>query len=415
MTLARLGLRKNWAQFSLLVLVNAFVGAMIGMERSILPQLAQDEFGLASKSAILLFIAFFGLSKAIANFFAGRASDRGGRKPVLLWGWAIAAPVPFLLMWAPSWEWILFANIFLGVSQGLTWSTTVIMKIDLAGPKDRGLALGLNECAGYLAVAASAWISGWIAVEYGLRPYPFLMGYLYVGVGTALSLFAVRETRAHAEHEISNFTARSAPRLKTREVFMRTTLQDRNLSSIVQAGLVNNLNDGVTWGLFPLLFAAHAMDLKQIGVLMAIYPASWGVLQLFTGPLSDRYGRKWLIVLGMGVQAIGIALTLLSSAWTGFAAGGLLLGLGTAMVYPTLIAALSDVAEPQWRATAVGVYRLWRDLGYTFGALIAGWIADRFGLEWALASVASLTFLSGVWCAVRLSETHQPSSSDQRA
>jgi MFS family permease len=399
----RLGLRANLAQFSLLVVVNAFVGAMVGMERSILPAIAVEDFHLAERIGVLSFIAVFGLTKAFSNYLAGRLSDRFGRKHVLIGGWIVAVPVPFLLMWAPDWNWILAANALLGVSQGLTWSTTVIMKIDLVGPKNRGLAMGLNEFAGYAAVAASALATGWIAARYGLRPQPFYLGVGFAAIGLALSALLVRETRHHVAYEVSA-GGHGVDRPSQREVFWRTTLTDRNLSSISQAGLVNNLNDGMAWGIFPLFFAAARMNLDEIGVLAALYPATWGIAQLFTGALSDRLGRKWLIVTGMWVQAAGIAVVILSPGFSGFAAGAVILGLGTAMVYPTLLAGIGDVANPAWRGSAVGVYRLWRDLGYAIGALIAGIAADALGLAGAMWIVAGLTLASGTVVAVRMDD-----------
>ena len=404
MTEPRLGIRANLAQFSLLVLVNAFVGAMVGMERSILSPIAEEEFELAARTAMLSFIVVFGVTKALTNYVAGRLSDRIGRKQVLVAGWLVAVPVPFLLMWAPSWSWVLVANAFLGVSQGLTWSTTVIMKIDLAGPQRRGLAMGLNEFAGYLAVAGSALATGWIASRYALRPEPFYLGVGFVGLGLGLSVLLVRETRHHVATEVRAHAALSdAP--TPRQVFWRTTLTDRNLSSISQAGLVNNLNDGMAWGLFPLVFAAAHLDIGQIGTLAAIYPATWGIAQLATGAWSDRIGRKWLIATGMWIQACGIALVAVGERFGVFAAAGVLLGIGTAMVYPTLLAAIGDVAHPSWRASAVGVYRLWRDLGYAIGAVIAGITADALGLDEAMWIVAAVTFLSGVVVALRMTET----------
>ena len=399
----RLGLRENLAQFSLLVLVNAFVGAMVGLERTILPAIAEEEFGMVARTAILSFIVVFGVTKAVTNYLAGRLSDRFGRKHVLVAGWLVAIPVPFLLMWAPDWNWVLAANALLGVSQGLTWSTTVIMKIDLAGPQRRGLAMGLNEFAGYFAVALSALATGYVAARYGLRPEPFYLGVAFVAIGLLLSAWLVRETRHHVAAE-SRLHADVAP-LSAGEVFRRTSWRDRDLSSVSQAGLVNNLNDGMAWGLFPLFFAAAGMDLARIGTLAAIYPATWGLGQLFTGAWSDRVGRKGLITTGMWMQAAGIAVIALSAGYTGFATGAALLGLGTAMVYPTLLAAIGDVAHPGWRASAVGVYRLWRDLGYAFGAVIAGITADEFGLHAALWLVAALTFASGLVVAVRMRET----------
>ncbi len=401
----KLGIRANLPQFILLVVVNGFVGAMVGMERTILPAIAEQEFQLAARAAILSFIVVFGISKALTNYLAGRYSDIYGRKAVLVVGWLVATPVPFMLMWAPTWTWILIANGLLGVSQGLTWSTTVIMKIDLAGPEKRGFAMGINEFAGYVAVAGAALATGYVASIWGLRPEPFYLGVGFVAVGLLLSIFLVRDTRLHVAHEVAlqgNTSELTLP--GQREIFLRTSFRDRNLSSISQAGLVNNLNDGMSWGLLPLFFAAAGMSLTQIGWLAALYPAVWGVGQLFTGAWSDRIGRKGLIVAGMWLQALAIGVLAISSGFPGFASGAVLLGAGTAMVYPTLLAAIGDVAHPTWRASAVGVYRLWRDLGYAVGAIIAGVIADRFGLSAALWFVAMLTFMSGVIVLLRMQE-----------
>ena len=401
-----LGIRANLAQFVLLVVVNAFVGAMVGMERSILPAIAEQDFHLAARTAILSFIVVFGVTKALTNYLAGRLSDAYGRKAILVGGWLVASPVPFLLMWAPSWRWVLIANGLLGVSQGLTWSATVIMKIDLAGPKSRGLAMGLNEFAGYLAVAASALATGCIASRFGLRPEPFYLGIGFVAAGLVLSAAFVRETHHHVHHEAKldgGLLPEEIP--SPRAVFARTSLADRDLSSVSQAGLVNNLNDGMAWGLFPLFFAASGMTLAEIGWLAAIYPGVWGAGQLCTGVLSDRVGRKSLIVGGMWAQALGIVVTVLSKTFFGFATGGVFLGIGTAMVYPTLLAAIGDVAHPTWRASAVGVYRLWRDLGYAVGALLAGVVADALGVATAIWTIALLTFGSGLVVAFRMSET----------
>ena len=409
-TAVQLGLRVNLGQFSLLLLVNAFVGAMVGLERSILPAIAEHEFHIVARTAILSFIVVFGVTKALTNYFAGRFSDRFGRKHVLVAGWLTAIPVPFMLMWAPDWNWVVAANVFLGISQGLTWSTTVIMKIDLVGPKRRGLAMGLNEFSGYFAVAGSALATGWLAARYGLRPEPFYLGVVYVIAGLLLSVLVVRETQHHVTHEVKMHHAGSdAPRLTQSDIFRRTSLTDRNLSSVSQVGLVNNLNDGMAWGLFPLVFAAAGMSLTQIGILAAIYPSVWGISQIFTGGLSDRIGRKWLIVGGMWLQAVGIAVTALSTDFLPFGSGAVMLGLGTAMVYPTLLAAIGDVAHPSWRASAVGVYRLWRDLGYAVGALLAGITADLFGLPAAIWLVAGLTLMSGAVAAVRMNETRAKS------
>ncbi len=400
----RLGLRENWAQFALLVLVNAFVGGMVGLEGSILPAIAQEEFGIAARAAILSFIVAFGSTKAATNYVAGRLADQFGRKRVLVAGWLVAVPVPFLLMYAPDWNWVVAANILLGVSQGLTWSLTVIMKIDLAGARQRGLAMGLNEFSGYVAVAGAALGTAWIATTYGLRPEPFYLGIAFVALGLLMSVFAIRETRHHAAHE-SALSERLAQPMTRREVFWRTTCTDRDLSSVTQAGMVTNLNDGMAWGLFPLWFAAASMNLEQIGILTAVYPATWGVAQLFTGAWSDRIGRKWLIAGGMWVQALGIAVVLLASGMREATLGAVLLGLGTAMAYPTLLAAIGDVTHPSCRASALGVYRLWRDLGYAFGAALSGVLADTLGLSPAIAIVAIVTLLSGGVVAIRMRET----------
>jgi MFS family permease len=403
---ARLGLRENIWQFALLVVVNALVGAMVGLERSILPAMAEHEFQLTARTAMLSFIVVFGVAKALTNYGAGRLSDRWGRKHVLVAGWLIAVPVPFLLMWAETWRGVLVANGLLGISQGLTWSTTVIMKIDLVGSKQRGLAMGVNEGAGYVALAASALATGWIAARYGLRPQPFYLGIGCAVIGLALSILLVRETRQYVSLESALVGVLPPARVPTaREVFWRTTIIDADLSSVSQAGLVNNLNDGMAWGLFPIVFAAAGMSLTQIGLLAALYPATWGVGQLVTGALSDRMGRKPFIVWGMWIQAVGISVTTLSQTFTGFVVGALGLGIGTAMVYPTLLAAIGDVAHPSWRASAVGVYRLWRDLGYAIGAVLAGVTADAFGLATALWGIAGLTFISGVVSARRMAET----------
>jgi MFS family permease len=403
-TPVRLGLRENAAQFGLLVVINAFVGAMAGMDRRILPAIADDVFHLAARTAILSFLAVFGVTKALINYIAGRAADRGHRRHLLIGGWIVAVPIPFMLMGAPSWSWVLVANALLGVSQGLTWSTTVIMKVDLVGPQRRGLAMGLNEFAGYVAAALSAFATGLVAARAGLRPEPFYLGVGFVAAGLGLSLFA-RETSGHVAVESS----RVAP-VGAGNVFWRTTLGDRNLSSVTQAGFVNNLNDGMAWGLFPLFFAAAGMTLAQVGTLAAVYPATWGIGQLASGPLSDRVGRKKLIGPGMWVQAIGIAVVITSTTFAGFAAGSVLLGIGTAMVYPTLLAAIGDVAHPTWRASSIGVYRLWRDLGYAIGALLTGIVADAWSMETAMWLVAALTFGSGVIVAVRMVEPHLETS-----
>jgi MFS family permease len=401
----RLGLRENAFQFTLLVVVNAFVGAMVGLERSILPAMAEQEFQLAARSAVLSFIVVFGIAKALTNYGAGHMADRVGRRRVLVWGWLIAIPVPLLLMWAPSWNWVLLANVLLGVSQGLTWSTTVIMKIDLVGSRKRGLVMGLNEFAGYAAVALSAAATGWIAANYRIRPQPFYLGIAYVASGLFLSVLVVRETRDHVDQESAELVMTGGVKALTPRDVWRATLLDANLSSVSQAGLVNNLNDGMAWGLFPLVFAMAGLGFSQIGLLAAIYPATWAVGQVLTGALSDRLGRKPLIVWGMWVQGIAIAVIAASDTFSGFAFGAVLLGIGTAMVYPTLLAAIGDVVHPTWRASAVGAYRLLRDLGYAVGAVLAGVTADVFGLQAAMWLVAGVTFVSGLVAAARMTET----------
>lgn len=405
----KLGLRANWRQFWLLVLVNAFVGAMVGLERTVLPLLAESEFGVASVSAALSFIATFGAVKAAANYSAGWLGDRYGRKRVLVAGWLFAIPVPILVIWAPSWAWIVVANVFLGVNQGLAWSTTVMMKIDLVGPRQRGLAMGLNEFSGYLAVALSALVSGLVAEAYGLRPEPFYLGIGIVAAGLALSLILVRETHAHALLEarlsVSDEEDRSQGSIGAGRVFALASWSDPALSGASHAGMVNNLNDGLAWGLFPLFFASAGLDVAQIGVLTFVYPAVWGTLQVWTGAKSDVWGRKGLIVAGMLLQAAALAaLAVLRGFWP-WAAASVLLGAGTAMVYPTLLAVVGDAAHPRWRGSAVGVYRLWRDSGYVVGALVAGVLADVAGMPAAIGVVAALTFGAGVLVAVRMPET----------
>ena len=408
-----LGLRENLPQFLLLVAVNALVGGMIGQERTVLPLLAEQAFGLTAFTASLTFIAAFGIVKAATNFFAGTLSDRYGRKPVLVAGWIVGVPVPLLLIWAPSWGWVVFANVLLGVNQGLTWSTTVIMKIDLVGPARRGLAMGFNEAAGYGAVAATALATGWIAARWGLRPEPFFLGLAYAALGLALSTIAVRETHAHARHEAASHTPAAAEHhhgLSTGDIFLITSFRDRALSACSQAGMVNNLNDGLAWGLFPLFFAAHGLSVGRIGVLAALYPAAWGLGQLYTGALSDRVGRKPLIAGGMLVQAVALAWMAAVTGYAPWALGAVILGAGTAMVYPTLLAAIGDVAHPSWRARSVGVYRLWRDGGFAVGALLAGLLADLISIQAAIYTVAALTALSGLIVATRMYETHQPAA-----
>ncbi len=409
----QLGLGYNAAQFTLLVVVNALVGGMLGQERTVLPLLGEREFGLRAYTAGLSFILVFGLAKAATNYFAGTLSDRFGRKPVLVAGWLVAVPVPLLLIWAPSWSWVLAANVLLGVSQGLTWSTTVVMKIDLVGPARRGFAMGLNEAAGYGAVAVTALATGYLAEAYGLRPAPFLLGLAFAALGLGLSAVFVRETHGHARLEAATHVARADGRhdhlhdqLTNREVFLQTSFRERALSSASQAGLVNNLNDGLAWGLFPILFASAGLSVGSIGVLAALYPAVWGVGQLVTGALSDRWGRKWMIAGGMWLQAIALATIAFGDGFAVWAVAAVALGAGTALVYPTLLAAIGDVAHPAWRARAVGTYRLWRDGGFAVGALVAGVVADVLGVRAAVWTVAALTAASGLVVALRMYETH---------
>jgi MFS family permease len=405
----RLGLRHNAAQFSLLVVVNALVGASPGQERAVLPLLGEQEFGLSSYTAALSFILVFGLAKAAFNYLAGSWSDRFGRKPVLVAGWLLAVPVPLLLIWAPTWGWVVAANLLLGASQGLTWSTTVVMKIDLVGPDRRGLAMGLNEAAGYGAVALAAMATGLLAEQHGLRPAPFLLGLAFAVVGLGLSVALVRETHAHVHLEAAQHPTVGAERdLTDREVALRTSLTDRDLSAVSQAGLVNNLNDGLAWGLFPVFFAAAGLSVGQVGLLVAVYPAVWGAGQLVTGALSDRWGRKPFIVGGMFLQAAALGAVAVAESMGPWVVASIALGLGTAMVYPTLLAAVGDVAHPSWRARAVGVYRLWRDAGFAVGAVVAGLVADAFGVPAAIGVVAALTAVSGAVVLLRMSETHRP-------
>ncbi|WP_427172215.1 MFS transporter [Arthrobacter sp. 92] len=407
-----LGLRQNLAQFMLLVAVNALVGGTLGQERTVLPLLARNVFHLDLYTSALTYILAFGLAKAGTNYFAGTLSDRYGRKPVLVAGWLIALPVPLLLIFGPSWGWIVAANVVLGISQGLTWSTTVMMKMDLVGPSRRGLAMGLNEAAGYLGVAGTAVATGYIASTYGLRPGPFLLGAAFIAVGLGLSVLTIRETHHHAKAEAADHTtvhAGAHSELSNREVFTLTSFRDKSLSSVSQAGMVNNLNDGLAWGLFPVLFAAAGLSVEKIGILAAVYPAVWGAGQLVTGALSDRIGRKPLIVGGMLIQAAALAMVALGSDFGTWLAAAVLLGAGTAMVYPTLLAAIGDVAHPQWRARSVGIYRLWRDGGFAVGALLSGLIADAYGIPTAVIVVAVLTGASGILVAVRMrGADHRP-------
>jgi MFS family permease len=399
----RLGLAENWRQFALLIVVNAFVGGMVGLERTVVPLIGSEEFRIASTTLVTSFIMSFGVVKAFTNLLSGHFADVYGRKRLLVLGWLLALPVPFMIGWGPSWGWIVAANALLGVSQGLTWSMTVIMKIDLVGPKSRGLAVGLNEFAGYLALGLTALATGYIAECYGLRPAPFYLGIVYAALGLVLSILLVRDTRHHVGLEIAGHAVAAEP-VRFWTVFRRTSFGDRNLFAASQAGLVNNLNDGMSWGLFPLFFAGFGLTVGRIGILKAVYPVVWSVLQTVTGPLSDRWGRKGLIVAGMWVQAAGLFLTAATRQFGWWLAASLLLGLGTAMVYPTLIAAVSDASHPTWRARSLSVYRFWRDMGYAVGALASGVIADLFGAAWAIGAIGGLTLVSGGVVAVAMRE-----------
>ncbi|MDV2978583.1 UNVERIFIED_CONTAM: MFS transporter [Actinomycetes bacterium ARC8] len=410
-----LGLRANAAQFALLVAVNALVGGMVGQQQTVLPLLAHAEFGLSGYTFLFAYVAAFGIAKATSNWFAGTLSDRYGRKPVLLAGWLFAIPVPLMLIFAPDWSWVVAANVLLGINQGLTWSTTVIMKIDLVGPAQRGLAMGLNEAAGYGAVAATSLLAGYLAEQYGLRPAPFLLGIAYTALALLLSGLFVRETHPHALLDAGNMAARGASarhgldaNLANGQIFSLTSFREPALSSASLAGLVNNLNFGLSWGLFPLLFATADLSMGQIGLLFALYPGVWGIGQMATGALSDRIGRKHLITTGMLVQAGALAIIALGDGFGAWASGTVLLGAGTAMVYPTLLATVGDVAHPSWRGRAVGVYRVWRDLGYAVGAIIGGIIADLFGLNAGVWMAAALSAAAGLIVAIRMYETHPP-------
>ncbi|GLB66404.1 MFS transporter [Arthrobacter mangrovi] len=412
-----LGLRANAAQFTLLVAVNALVGGMVGQQQTVLPLLATEEFGLTGFTFIFTYVAAFGVTKAVANYFAGTLSDRHGRKPVLLAGWLFAVPVPLMLILAPNWGWVIAANVLLGINQGLTWSTTVVMKIDLVGPRQRGLAMGLNEAAGYGAVAASSLVAGYLAGHYGLRPAPFLLGLSYTALALLLSGVFIRETAGHARLESQKHSPRADGMhdhlhqdLDNRQILIQTSLREPALSSASLAGLVNNLNFGLSWGLFPLLFATAGLPVEQVGLLFALYPGVWGAGQLVTGALSDRIGRKHLIAAGMGLQAAALAVIAASGSFAGWALGTVLLGAGTAMVYPTLLAVVGDVAHPAWRGRAVGVYRVWRDLGYAVGAVLGGIIADWLGLHAAVWAAAVLSAATAGIVAARMYETLAPRS-----
>ena len=398
MSTVELGLRNNWRQFALLVVINAFVGGMVGLERTILPQIAEADFHIASKTAILSFIIVFGFTKAITNYFTGLLANKWGRKNLLVIGWLFALPIPFILIYASSWNWVVLANVLLGINQGLTWSSTVVMKIDLVGEKNRGLAMGINESAGYLAVGLVAFLTGWIAAEYGLRPFPFYLGFVFAGLGLLGSWLLVRDTRHHVAKEASDS---AVPLLKN--IFWQTTWQDRNLGSISQAGLINNLNDGMVWGLLPILLATKGFTLTQIGVVVALYPGVWGVGQLFTGKMADHINKKAMLFWGMLLQGVVLLLMTRASSYIEFIILSVLLGVGTAVVYPTFLAAMADYTHPQQRAASIGVFRLWRDSGYAFGAILTGLVADTLDINSSVVTIGVLTLLSAFIILKRMS------------
>ena len=398
----KLGLKENWKQFTLLVIVNAFVGGMIGLERSILPEIAKEEFGMVAKTAILSFIIVFGITKAITNYYTGALANKVGRKNLLVIGWLFALPIPFILIYAPNWNWVIFANIFLGINQGITWSSTVVMKIDLVGEKSRGLAMGLNESAGYLAVGGVAFLTSWIATEYGLRPYPFYLGIGFSVIGLLTSVFFIRDTKHHVSKEITTNTVR-----KLQNIFRETTWTDKNLGSISQAGLVNNLNDGMIWGIFPILLISKDFSLEQIGIIVGTYPVVWGLGQLITGKMADHLSKKKMLFWGMLTQSVAIFLMIFASSFSQFVALSVVLGAGTATVYPTFFAGIAGFTHPEQRAQIIGVFRLWRDLGYAFGAILTGIIADLLNINSAIVVIAVLTFISAIIIKVRMTDNRK--------
>lgn len=387
----KLGLKENWKQFLLLVIVNGFVGGMVGLERSVLPQIAEKEFAMAAKTAILSFIVVFGIVKAITNYYTGTLANKYGRKNLLIAGWIIGIPIPFILMFAPNWNWIIAANVLLGINQGLTWSSTVVMKIDLVGERQRGFAMGLNEFAGYISVAIVAFLTGWIAAEYGLRPYPFYVGIALVFLGLISSIFFIKDTKHHVAIEATNS---KLPLLKN--IFWDTTWKNKNLGSVTQAGLVNNLNDGMVWGILPVLLASKGFSIAYIGMVTAIYPAVWGIGQLFTGKMADKFCKKDLLYMGMLLQAIALISLVWADTMTHFVVLSALLGWGTAMVYPTFLATVAENTNPQDRAKSIGIFRLWRDMGYAIGAILTGIIADLISTNASIAFIGMLTFFSAV-------------------
>jgi MFS family permease len=393
----KLGLKENWKQFALLVIVNGFVGGMVGMERSILPQIAEKEFAIAAKTAILSFIIVFGIVKAFTNYYTGALANKFGRKKLLVAGWIIGIPIPFMLMFAPSWGWIIGANVLLGINQGLTWSSTVVMKIDLVGEKQRGFAMGLNEFAGYISVALVAFLTGWIASEYGIRPYPFYTGIVLVALGLLSSIFLVKDTKHHVVKET---TTNTIPKLQ--HIFWDTTWKNKNLGSVTQAGLINNLNDGMAWGIFPILLATKEFTIAQIGIITAIYPAVWGIGQLFTGRMADKFCKKDMLYAGMLIQAIALIALVWANSMLHYVVLSAILGWGTAMVYPTFLATVAENTNPQDRAKSIGIFRLWRDLGYAIGAILTGIIADLLSMNAAIIFIGLLTLASALIIRFRM-------------
>lgn len=391
------GLKENWKQFTLLVIVNAFVGGMIGMERTILPQFAELKFGIGSKTAILSFITAFGFSKAIANYYTGRLANKFGRKNLLLLGWLLAIPIPFLLIYAQNWNLVLLANVLLGISQGLTWSSTVVMKIDLVGEKNRGFAMGINEFAGYFAVGIVAFLTGYVASHYRITPYPFYIGIFISIIGFLLTLFWVKDTRLFVHKEEA--TTKTA---ELKNVFFETSFKDKILSSVTQAGLINNLNDGMIWGLLPMVLISLKYNTENIGIITAIYPTVWGIGQLFTGKMADVYSKKSMLFWGMFLQGLAIMFIPFSTDFIILASLSAILGLGTALVYPTFLSTIAQVSTPSQRAESIGVFRLWRDSGYAFGAIISGITADLFGINYAILLIGCLTIISSFVIKLRM-------------
>jgi MFS family permease len=395
----KLGLKENWIQFTILVIVNAFVGGMVGLERTIFPKFAELEFGVASKTAILSFIIAFGITKAITNYFTGKLANKYGRKNLLILGWVFALPIPFILMNATHWNWVIFANILLGINQGLTWSSTVVMKIDLVGEKDRGLAMGINEFAGYFAVGVVAFLTGIVAQNYGITPYPFYIGIGISIIGLFLSILFVNDTRKFVNQEQKIDTTKSLE-----NVFLETTFKNKNLSAITQAGLVNNLNDGMIWGLLPILLFDLKFDTKSIGIIAAVYPTVWGIGQLFTGKMSDIYSKKKMLFWGMLIQGFAIISIIYTTGFLNLIFIAAILGFGTALVYPTFLSAIASTTTPTQRAESIGVFRLWRDLGYAIGAILSGIIADIWGIEYAILSIGLITIFSSLVIKFRMKD-----------